>query len=354
MFDLEERISAFDTLGRFLGQQEKSQSDERLDKLNRFFWEDYQKAIQQAGVYNNWFTPDNVRFALDQWSEALHHEALLSWTQRYPSDFFEARGEKTIALIMAGNIPLVGFHDLLSVLITGHQALIKPSSDDDLLLPFICQVLVAIDRRFAPLLRFAEGKLTDFDAVIATGSTNSSRYFDYYFSRYPHLIRKNRTSVGVLTGEETPEDLKGLSEDVFRYFGLGCRNVSHLYLPQGFDLDRLFKAFYDHRQVIENKKYGNNYDYNRAILMMEKQPFLENGFLILREENQLHAPAAVLHYSYYQEVSGLDNHLQQQQDQLQCTVGNVSLADVPFGRTQRPALWDYADKVDTLKFLRTI
>ncbi|MGB0177295.1 MAG: acyl-CoA reductase, partial [Owenweeksia sp.] len=270
MFDLADRISAFAILGRFLSQYEKENQDGDLKKLNQYFLHDLRHNVQQAGVYNNWFTKDNVEFALQQWSEALTAENLQAWVQRYPADHFLQDTPKTIAIIMAGNIPMVGFHDLLTTLLSGHKALIKPSSDDNILIPFICQVLVAIDKRFASFITLADGRLVDFDAVIATGSNNSSRYFDHYFSKYPHVIRKNRTSVAVLNGDESEADLQNLSEDIFRYFGLGCRNVSKLYLPKGFDLDRLFKAFYDKKEVIDNKKYGNNYDYNRAIYMMEK------------------------------------------------------------------------------------
>ena len=356
MFDLTDRISAFEILGRFLGQYEKERDDKDLEKLNQYFLEDLHRNIQQAGIYNNWFTVNNVKFALQQWSEALTRQQLENWTQRYPADHFEQDSPKTIAIIMAGNIPMVGFHDLLSVLLSGHKALVKPSGDDEILIPFITQVLVAIDRRFAPFISFSEGKLTDFDAVIATGSDNSSRYFDYYFGKYPHIIRKNRTSAAILNGEESEEELMELSNDIFRYFGLGCRSVSKLYLPQGFDLDRLFKAFFHQKEVVDNKKYGNNYDYNRAIYMMERHSFLENGFMILKESEDLHSPASVVYYEYYQSPDELKEKLSGLTVKLQCVVGRPGIVatEINFGQAQNPQLWDYADKVDTLKFLRTV
>ncbi len=356
MFDLADRISAFEVLGRFLGQYSETRKDADLKKLNSFFLDDFRNTIIQAGIYNNWFTQDNVEYALQQWSEALSQAELEAWVQRYPADHFHPSPSRTVALIMAGNIPMVGFHDFLSVLLSGHKALIKPSSDDSLLITFIAQILVAIDRRFAEHILFAEGKLSDFDAVIATGSNNSSRYFDYYFSKYPHIIRKNRTSTAVLLGDETQEQLEKLGDDVFRYFGLGCRSISKLYLPKGFDLDRIFKAFYNYKGVIDNKKYSNNYDYNRAIFLMEKQAFLENGFVMLKESDRLHAPAAIVYYEFYENREALTQTLAKLEEQLQCVVGQkrAPLAQIGFGQSQQPHLWDYADKVDTLRFLRTI
>jgi len=198
MFGLEERIAAFDKLGRFLGQGD----DEDLAKLNEYFAEGLQKSIDEAGAFNNWFTRDNVEFALQEWSKALNQENLEAWISRYSHDHFENNGQDFIALITAGNIPLVGFHDFLSVLLSGHKVMVKPSSDDKRLLPFLAQVLVAIDKNFADRIVFADGQIRDFKAVIATGSDNSARYFEHYFGKYPHIIRKNRSSVAVLDGNE--------------------------------------------------------------------------------------------------------------------------------------------------------
>lgn len=356
MLDVASRISAFDTLGRFIGQYESDSQDEDLKKLNSFFLEDFRKLIPQAGVYNNWFTKDNVIFALRQWSIALQRNNLEAWVSKYSADHFENDNSRTIAIIMAGNIPLVGFHDFLAVLISGHKVLAKPSTDDDRLLPFMAQVLVAIERDFAQNIELAVGQLKEFDAVIATGSNNSSRYFDYYFAKYPNLIRKNRSSVAVLNGEETEEELIQLGEDVFRYFGLGCRNVSKIFIPQNFDTDKIFKAFYGFKDVIDNNKYGNNFDYNRAIFLLEKQAFLENGFIILRENEALHAPAAVVHFERYTELSSIHEKLNHQEEELQCIVSNIKDTEghIPLGGTQTPELWDYADKVDTIRFLRTV
>jgi len=357
MLSLVQRIEALDKLGRFIGQYAEESPDEDLQKLNKHFLKEYRICIKDAELFNHWFSEDNLHFALQSWSEALSREQLEAWTIDYDSDFFEHdRSPKTVAIIMAGNIPLVGFHDLVSVLISGHKALIKPSSDDAKLIPFICQILVAIEREFAAHLQLADGQLRDFDAVIATGSNNSSRYFESYFGKYPHIIRKNRSSVAVLSGEEQKEELEALGEDIFRYFGLGCRNVSKAYLPENFEVQSLFEAFYKFNSIADNNKYANNYDYNRAIYLMEHHEFLDNGFFIIKESKDLHAPVSVLHYERYQDSEQLKTELQNQAQDLQCIVGNSALFDtmIPFGESQKPKLWDYADNVDTLAFLRSL
>lgn len=356
MLNLAKRISAFELLGRFIAQFEEESKDEDLSKLNTFFLEEYRQVMQHAGIYNNWFTPPNVQHALKQWSEALKKENLENWVSQYSEDHFNNDGSKTVSIIMAGNLPLVGFHDFISVLLSGHKTLVKLSSDDDRLLPFLSQILVAINKGFAHYIHFAEGKMENFDAVIATGNNNSSRYFDYYFSKYPNIIRKNRTSIAIIDGNESKEDLELLGEDIFRYFGLGCRNVSKLYLPTGYKLDPLFEGFFKYKEVIDNNKYGNNYDYNRAIFLLEKHDFFENGFVIMKKSEQLHAPGAVIFYEHYDDAEELNSKLTEMEDELQCVVGNSVNLNHPiaFGKTQQPQLWDYADHVDVIKFLRTV
>ena len=355
MFQLEDRISAFEKLGRFMGQVNGRSDAEDLKKINDFFLSGFEECIEEAGLFNNWFTRDNVNHALSTWQEALREENIRDWISRYATDHFENDGSKTIAVIMAGNIPLVGFHDFLSILLSGHKILVKPSGDDSKLLPFLAQVLVALDSRFAGRIVFADGQIKGFDAVVATGSDNSARYFDYYFSKYPSLIRKNRSSVCILEGDEDEETLKKLGEDVFRYFGLGCRNVSKVFVPKGFDRDRLFKAFFEFSEVIENKKYGNNYDYNRAVLMMENEAFLENGFMIIKDSEALQAPVSVLFLEEYDHRQEVLERLKTQSDQIQCIVSNANIEGaIAFGSTQKPALWDYADGVDTIQFLRSV
>jgi hypothetical protein len=357
MLSLEQRIAAFEKLGRFLSQYKEARADEDLQKLNKFFLKEYQTVIKDAELFNHWFSEENLHFALEQWSLALSEEQLQAWVIDYDEEYFSPRGEaKTVAIIMAGNIPLVGLHDLISVLLAGHKALIKPSSDDAKLIPFVLQMLVAIEKDFAHSLSIAENKMENFDAVIATGSNNSSRYFDHYFGKYPHIIRRNRSSVAILEGDESDEELQALGEDIFRYFGLGCRNVSKAYVPKDFDVQRLFKAFYPFEAVGNNNKYGNNYDYNRAIYLMEHVDFLENGFFIIKEDKALHAPVSVLNIERYEDIELVKKDLEQYSDDLQCIVGKAESLDtaVPFGESQKPKLWDYADNVDTLEFLHRL
>ena len=253
---------------------------------------------------------------------------------------------------MAGNIPLVGFHDLLSVLITGHRAVIKLSSNDKVLMRVIIERLLKIDPYFKSQIEFVENiKEKRFDAVITTGNDNSSKYFEYYFKDVKKIIRKNRRSIAVLTGEETNSELQGLADDVFSYFGLGCRNVSKIFLPEGYDLNRLFKVFYAYSGIIEHKKYANNYDYNKAIFLMGNNDLVENGFLLLKEDKSLLSPVAMLYYEYYTDVDLVQEFIKDNSDILQCVVSNEK---TPFGHTQKPKLWDYADGVDTVEFLRNL
>jgi hypothetical protein len=357
MHSLEQRITAFEKLGRFLSQYKEARADDDLQKLNQYFLKEYHTVVKDAELFNHWFSEDNLHFALEQWSLALTSEQLEAWLIDYDEEYFEAKAEpKTVAIIMAGNIPLVGLHDLISVLISGHKALIKPSSDDAKLIPFILQMLVAVDKGFADYLTITEDRMADFHAVIATGSNNSSRYFDHYFGKYPNIIRKNRSSVAILEGNESDEELKALGEDIFRYFGLGCRNVSKAYVPKDFDIQRLFEAFFPFESVCNNSKYGNNYDYNRAIFLMEHIDFLENGFFIIKEDKSLHAPVSVLNIERYDDHAIVLQELKEHQDDLQCIIGKAAFLDtaVPFGKSQKPNLWDYADNVDTLEFLHSI
>lgn len=354
MISLDERIEALDTLGRFMAQNPQNQIDNSLEQINKHFLDPFRKSLLEAELYNPWFTAENLHKALDSWATVLRRPQLEQWVERYPQFPWDPETPRTVAVIMAGNIPLVGLHDLITVLLSGHKVLGKPSSDDAQILPVLLQVLVGVEPRLAPYLRLADGQIRDFEAVIATGSTNSARYFQRYFGKYPHIIRKNRSSVAVLSGEESPEELKALGEDVFRYFGLGCRNVSKVYLPENFDKNRLFEAFYAYREVGNHHKYSNNYDYNRAIYLMEKIDFLENGFFILRDHPSFHAPVSVLHTQPYQQLSEVEEALQDHREEWQCVVSNVPLKEnpIPLGRGQEPALWDYADGVDTLAFLR--
>jgi hypothetical protein len=225
------------------------------------------------------------------------------------------------------------------------------SSNDKHFLPLIVKYIEYVEPEFKGCVQFQQEQLRDFDAAIATGSNNTSRYFEYYFKKYPNIIRKNRNSVAVLTGHETKEDLKGLGEDIFRYFGLGCRNVSKLYVPVDYDFDLLFNAIYPYHNIINYKKYQNNYDYNKAIYLMSEFKLLENGFLMLKEDKSLASPIATLFYEYYDGEISLKNHLKNNKENIQCIVSNIIENSTPFGKTQDPKLSEYADGVDTLSFL---
>ena len=256
---------------------------------------------------------------------------------------------------MAGNIPLVGFHDFLSVLISGHSVLVKQSSNDKNLLPFLAKYLEYIEPELKGKITFTEQKLDNFDAVIATGSNNTARYFEYYFKDKPSIIRKNRNSVAVITGNESEQDFENLSEDVFRYFGLGCRSVSKLFVPKGYDFDTFFKGMYNQQEIINNAKYANNYDYNKAVYLMSEFDILENGFLMIKEDESYASPIASVFYEYYENTDDLKIKLWEEREKIQCVVAKGFIEnEIAFGQTQHPQLWDYADGVNTLEFLSKI
>ena len=334
---IESRIQAFVQLGSLLNKHTVLRGD--MDS-------EFELAINRASVYNGWFTQKNIRKALAAIVEMLSEEYLKAWSGAY-----KLEGDKRVAIIMAGNIPLVGFHDLLSVLISGHSALVKMSSDDNQLLPIIVEELKRIEPSFADKIQFTKDKMENFDAVIATGSDNSARYFEHYFGKFPNIIRKSRSSVAILDGTESKKELKGLANDVFQYFGLGCRSISKVFLPKHYDLNLLFNAFYEYKEVIDNKKYGNNYDYNKAIYLMGQHEITENGFLIMKQETALKSPVSVLHYELYDDLDLIHRLVADYQEKIQCVVGK---GFVPFGKAQSPALDDYADGVDTMAFLESL
>jgi hypothetical protein len=325
------RIEAFSTLGQLLQTYKKE-----LIKNNK----------------NPWFTAKNIDFAVDALSYLLKYEKLEQWISKYPL-MNEYQILKRVGVIMAGNIPLVGFHDFLSVLITGHIFIGKLSSKDDRLLPAIIKLLVSYFPEFGERIFVTESQLNEIDAVIAAGSNNSSRYFNYYFEKYPHIIRKNRNSVAVLTGNESDAQLSGLVDDIFMYFGLGCRNVSKLFLPMNYDLDIIFNASLKYKDIATHHKYANNYDYNRVIYLMNKVNFKENGFMILKEDINLASPISVVYYEYYTDITTLSQRLRFENENIQCIVSNDALFEksVHFGKSQEPELYEYADNIDTINFL---
>ncbi|MGA9270349.1 MAG: acyl-CoA reductase [Lutimonas sp.] len=347
---LEQRIDAFSKLGDFLTQFHPSGLKINKDlPTNELFLEPFRIQVKRAFERNGWFTDQNVNSAFNEWGNLLNSKDLNHWSSSYN---LKSGSEKSIGVIMAGNIPLVGFHDFLTVLISGHSIRIKQSSSDAFFLPLIARLLQYVEPGFKDKIFFSEERLSDFDAVIATGSNNTARHFEYYFGNYPHLIRRNRNSVAVLTGKESEEDLDGLGEDIFRYFGLGCRSVSKLMVPRNYDFDQLFGALYRFKDLIDYEKYRNNYDYNKAVYLMSRFELLENGFVMLKEDSSYASPIATLFYEYYDDEDSLSNKLEADAELIQCIVGKGHDMDyVPFGRTQKPQLNDYADGVDTLDFL---
>jgi hypothetical protein len=314
------------------------------------------KAIVEAYLYNNWFTEESQRLALQAWADALSEHNLTRWTEKY--DFEKPIESKKVAIVMAGNIPLVGLHDLICVLLCDHHAVIKLSSDDKILPKFIVAALMQIEPEFTDKIKILndDEKLSNnFDAVIATGSNNSNRYFDYYFSKYPNILRKNRNSVAVLTGHETDEEMKLLAKDIFTYFGLGCRNVSKLYLPKGFDMALFFENTHDYDEYLKHNKYGNNLMYHKSIWLLNQDDFLENGLINLKEDKAMASPLASLFYEYYESLDEVKAILEARKDEIQCVVSKIDLGvNIPFGKTQQPKLWDYADNADTIEFLLSL
>jgi hypothetical protein len=340
-------INAFVVLGAILNELGKNKAySSTVSSLTEDEYAEVNEVITCEFHYNGWFTEESIRQVLGEISAWLTLEKLTDWTNNYaPND-----KTKHIAVIMAGNIPLVGFHDFLCVLLSGHQVICKQSTEDARLLPALVKFLVLFEPDLSERIRFSERKLVDYHAVIATGSNNSMLHFEQYFSHVPHLFRGNRTSVAVLTGNESKEELHALGVDCLTYFGRGCRNVTHLLFPEGFDLNRFFEAVVDLSDVVNNKKYGNNYDYNKAVHLMSLSKFLDNNFLLLKESDQLFSPLSMLHYQYYKSSEELNSFLAANQSQIQCIVGQDF---IPFGKAQSPSLFDYPDGMDTMEFLAT-
>jgi len=310
------------------------------------------KEALKQGKQNPWFTESNLEYALTEIANSLSKENLEKWTSMYPTLQNEQEA-KRVGVITAGNIPLVGFHDFLSVLISGNKFVGKLSSKDDKLMPAVIKLLFDIEPKFKDYIFISENKLENFDAVIATGSNNSARYFEYYFGKYPHIIRKNRNSVAVLTGNETDEELQLLPDDIFLYFGLGCRSVSKLFLPDNYDLDNIFRNSLKYKEIINHNKYANNYDYNRAIYLMNLTEFKDNGIMLMKEDINMASPVSVVYFENYSKIDTVKQRLEIEKDSIQCIVTNKDIIPnaIPFGESQNPQLWDYADNIDTVEFL---
>jgi hypothetical protein len=330
---LQERIRRLSELGEYMAGPSKG----------------WQQVKQKAYDENHWFIPEFTQAAVENIiRQFLQINILEKWSLSYRLPELNDQ-PVTVGIVMAGNIPLVGFHDLLSVLISGNKAMIKPSGKDQALIRHLGEQLLHADARFSSIISFAEN-LKGCQAYIATGSNTSSRYFDYYFGKYPHLIRKNKTSVAILTGKETPAELGNLAVDVYRYFGLGCRNVTKIYVPAGYDFLPLLEAFKKYNYLADHHHYRSNYDYRMTLLILNKQDYMTNGSLILAENSHLFSPVSVLHYEFYRDENSMRRGLQNSPE-LQCIVGK---GFIPFGKSQEPAVNEYADGADTMQFLSTL
>lgn len=348
MSTLYNRIKAFEKLGILFSNK----FTENSSKESEYWTSELDKAIDLAYKYNTWFTEDSVKKALNEWSKQLNYNSLKNWTDQYK---IEDKSEKKIAIIMAGNLPLVGFHDLLCGLIMNFHCIVKLSSDDKILIPFIVEYLDSIVPGIKNQVKFTTNPIKDFNGVIATGSNNSFKYFEYYFGNYPNLLRKTRHSIAILDGKETEMDLKKLGNDIFTYFGMGCRSVSKLLVPKGYDFDLLFNALFDFKEIINHNKYVNNYDYNKAVYLMSEQKFIENGFIILKEDEKLGSPIGCLFFEYYENPKDLNAYISDIKDSLQCVVSNLNILNsTSFGSSQSPKIDDYADNTNTLDFLLKI
>jgi len=327
--NLEGRISALSALGKYIENQ--SIDEFKLWSVN-------------AQSLNSWFTEEQVKLSLKGILNYLNEQNLKNWLNRYN---IKTTSPKNIGIVMAGNIPLVGFHDYLCALISGHYLTVKLSSQDNYLLPQLHKKLIEIEPFFINKVNFVD-RLTKVDAYIATGSDNSARYFEYYFREKPNIIRKNRTSIAVINGDESDEDLIKLSDDVFSYFGLGCRNVTFLLVPEEYDWNNFLTLSYKYEHLAHHNKYRNNYEYSRSVLLVKQIPHLDNGFLLVKEDDHLHASISVLNFKTYKNIDQINSFLNQHKNKIQCIVGK---GYTNFGNAQNPQLWDYADGVDTLDFL---
>ncbi|MCB2222090.1 MAG: acyl-CoA reductase [Bacteroidetes bacterium] len=349
MLQKQKKIKAFSQLGeilRNLGETEIQKALPGVDQLNRM--------IETSHRHNPWFTPINVKRALISIGHSLTEVKLKKWLTPYESKIENQKAFLKVGVVNAGNIPAVGFHDFLCVLITNQYYIGKLSSDDQYVLPALGSLLIDIDPGFNDRFKFTTEKMEGFDAIIATGSNNTSRYFEYYFGKYPHIIRRNRNGVAVLTGKESTAELKALGRDIFDYFGLGCRNVSKLFVPKNYSFQHFFETIEEYKSVSELSKYNNNYDYYKSIYLVNQVQHLDNGFLLLTENQAYSSPPSVLYFEHYDQLDDLKNRLKQEKDNIQCVIGKSENGWVSFGMSQQPELWDYADGVDTLDFLLTL
>ncbi len=331
----EELIKAFDLLGEYITNKPQ----------------ELELAVEKAYQHNTWFSNEECNHALSAWAKLLQSEKLSTWLADYPDHSVQP---KKIGLILAGNIPLVGFQDICNVLFSGHYAYIKLSSQDTILIPHLLEKLISFYPGIQKHIVYTE-RMNDIDAIIATGSNNSAKHFEYYFGNKPHIIRKNRNSIAILTGKENSDDFYLLGEDIFRYYGQGCRNVSKLYVPTGYNFSPLLDTLEQYNYIADQHKYLNNYNYYKSIYLVNREHHLDTGFLLIKENKSLQAPLSVIYFEYYNSTTELESNIAELQDQIQCVVTAEHIQTknqlVGFGKSQSPGWMDYADGVDTMEFL---
>lgn len=347
---LKERIEILIKLGSLINlfSEEKEWTDYSLG-INESEFNDFKAIIERAHIHNGWFTKESVLESLKGISTWLTEDSLQAFVEKY--NINDSKSPKKIALILAGNIPMVGFHDVVCTFLSGHVAICKLSSNDDQLIPGILRLMELFNTEVNERILISKEFLKEIDAVIATGSDNSSTYFKSYFGKYPHIIRKNRTSLAIIEGNETKDELKELGKDIFTFYGLGCRNVSKLFVPENYKLDTFFESIYPYHEIINHNKYANNYDYNKAVYLLNCIQLLDNNFVLLKEDDSLHSPLGVLFYQTYKSKSDVEKYIQEHKDKIQVVVGKNYL---PFGKAQYPSLFEFADGIDTIDFLTNL
>lgn len=341
--NLNNRITLFVKLGRFF-------SDYINNNLESLEKNKFDKAINESILHNSFFSKKNILKSLLSWSNVLTKKSIDNFLSNYMIKI--KKREKKIAIVMAGNIPLVGFHDFFCVILSGNFAVIKLSSKDSHLFKFILRFLVKENPDFSTKFDVVENKLQIFDAVIATGNNISANQFELYFKKYPKIIRRNRHSIAILNGNETKKEIELLANDIFYYYGLGCRNVSKIFIPNNYNLDILFKSFVLWNEVINKNSYANNYNYYRAIYLLNKEVFFDNGFVLLKESEKIGSPVGTIYFEYYKSENQIKEMIKKNNEKIQCIVSNNNYRKtIKFGETQMPNLNDFADDIDTFNFL---
>lgn len=354
--NLSSRIDAFENLG-FILETALTNIESGKYSSTDSCGVDIKQYINQATTENSWFISSFITTALSQIIQMLHRNALIDWLSVYNLDLLNREVPKTVSIVMAGNLPLVGFHDLIAVLISGHRAQVKLSQKDAQLPRMMVELLLAVEPRFSQCITFVDDKVEGYDAVIATGSDNTRRYFEYYFKAIPSIIRGHKNSLAILMGNESATQLKALADDLFLYFGMGCRSVSKIYLPLGYSPSTLFPFFENYHSILySHHKYMNNYLYQKSIMMVNKTPFFDNGFMMMTENEQIASPISVVHFQYYSSIDEIAKEYELQKPSVQCVVTDNDFISngVKFGQSQNPSLFDYADGIDVIEFLLSI